>query len=573
LECKLYTADILHSTFEGLGVRSAASDQRIEYDALSYTWGNKETPRSILCNGVEFPIGDNLFEAFRELRYPDCRERYLWVDAICIDQANDDEVSQQVSNMFVIYQKAARVIAWIGPADKFCEEVGYVLYAAGYPIPKLASSLVNFWKAHDGLTYIYNRPWFTRIWIQQEVFAARKLRLMYGGYVFKWRGLLTQPGRLSTSPHEDLRAQLDAISRLEHLHASRLACFENFAKRTGEQDFIETLLSTSKLGATDPRDYIYGVLGITGFPAKAMSLEDWRLARKDSMFLPIDYSADLGSVLATVTWVLLMMGGLGVLAKFKVFGLSSRFTCDQPLASWVIDWRIASRLFVASNESDAWGLKLEDAATRTFEEAVAQIPQYKRGKCGEIRGSPAPSVQEQLQKDNKDCAIPCTRLILRGMVDSRYYVTNNCVWERRRFLKDKKMWKLEFDVEQEDVVAFLVGFDNIAHGGGFREWYHRVGGLWLLRPVKNMPEEAFIILAFLSWNKEDDQPFYGHWIAAPDTIRDLSTSSIAGSQESYEPLRRLAIQQREPYSPGTGSAWIPPLADEELIGARKFLIV
>lgn len=119
LVCDLRTADILHPKFQ-LGLRASNSDDEhnISYDALSYCWGGNRTSRSISCNGVDFPITTNLFEALKILRFTKENQRHLWVDAICIDQDNDNEKAVQVWNMFMIYQGASRVIAWLGKAPE-----------------------------------------------------------------------------------------------------------------------------------------------------------------------------------------------------------------------------------------------------------------------------------------------------------------------------------------------------------------------------------------------------------------------------------------------------------------------
>ncbi|KAK8005975.1 hypothetical protein PG991_012272, partial [Apiospora marii] len=41
-------------------------------------------------------------------------KRYFWIDALCIDQANDREKGHQVGQMKDVYEKAERVIIWLG---------------------------------------------------------------------------------------------------------------------------------------------------------------------------------------------------------------------------------------------------------------------------------------------------------------------------------------------------------------------------------------------------------------------------------------------------------------------------
>lgn len=55
----------------------------------------------------------NLESALRAMRYPD-RERVLWTDAVCIDQANMVERNVQVPKMNKMYGHAENVCVWIG---------------------------------------------------------------------------------------------------------------------------------------------------------------------------------------------------------------------------------------------------------------------------------------------------------------------------------------------------------------------------------------------------------------------------------------------------------------------------
>jgi hypothetical protein len=75
-------------------------------------------------------------------------------------------------------------------------------------------------------------------------------------------------------------------------------------------------------------------------------MQEWTIARQHEVFIPIDYSANLTSILCAVTWAALMKGGIAIIAKFKAFTTQDDDNaCEHPLPSWVIDWRLAARLF------------------------------------------------------------------------------------------------------------------------------------------------------------------------------------------------------------------------------------
>ncbi|KIN02711.1 hypothetical protein OIDMADRAFT_119868, partial [Oidiodendron maius Zn] len=84
-----------------------------KYEALSYEWGSLLPSYNLIINGAPFSIRKNLHDALISLRNQ--REgRVLWIDAICINQTDDAEKSQQVQIMHLIYSKADRVIGWLG---------------------------------------------------------------------------------------------------------------------------------------------------------------------------------------------------------------------------------------------------------------------------------------------------------------------------------------------------------------------------------------------------------------------------------------------------------------------------
>ncbi|KAK4171104.1 heterokaryon incompatibility, partial [Triangularia setosa] len=80
----------------------------------------------IVMDGKRFLVTRTVFELLQALQAKD-RGRYIWIDAICINQGHEHtssgkmtphedlaEKSQQVALMGSIYRNASRVIAWVG---------------------------------------------------------------------------------------------------------------------------------------------------------------------------------------------------------------------------------------------------------------------------------------------------------------------------------------------------------------------------------------------------------------------------------------------------------------------------
>jgi hypothetical protein len=84
------------------------------YDAISYAWEGQPKDQIIYVNGQKFLITKNAQDVIQQLRPKPGEFRFLWVDAICINQKDNAEKSSQVSIMVEIYKKAAQVNIWLG---------------------------------------------------------------------------------------------------------------------------------------------------------------------------------------------------------------------------------------------------------------------------------------------------------------------------------------------------------------------------------------------------------------------------------------------------------------------------
>lgn len=89
------------------------------FDALSYTWGRPTPTCTILLNGQKFEALENLEGALHRLRGKITVQTF-WIDAICINQKDDNEKMGQIPLMGKIYAQAERVVVWLGePEDGF----------------------------------------------------------------------------------------------------------------------------------------------------------------------------------------------------------------------------------------------------------------------------------------------------------------------------------------------------------------------------------------------------------------------------------------------------------------------
>jgi Heterokaryon incompatibility protein (HET) len=79
------------------------------YEALSYYWEAPDNSESLQLPEGQLPIMANLAAGLRQLRFSD-RSRRLWVDAICINQKDNDEKGPQGALMTQLDRDAECVV-------------------------------------------------------------------------------------------------------------------------------------------------------------------------------------------------------------------------------------------------------------------------------------------------------------------------------------------------------------------------------------------------------------------------------------------------------------------------------
>jgi len=84
------------------------------YRAISYTWGEGAPSRTVTVAGRNHIVSENCFNALWQARNRS-PAALLWIDSICINQADSVEKSSQVQVMGGIYAQADVVYACVGP--------------------------------------------------------------------------------------------------------------------------------------------------------------------------------------------------------------------------------------------------------------------------------------------------------------------------------------------------------------------------------------------------------------------------------------------------------------------------
>jgi hypothetical protein len=135
------------------------------YEALSYVWGDPNKTVPIFVGEHCFNITENLHTALLHLRNHSI-ERIIWVDAVCIDQANEQEKVHQIQYMAKIYGQATHVIIWLGEAADNSDQAFEDIRVAAED--EFTNSLIEE-TGQKAILKLLERLWFRRIWVREQI--------------------------------------------------------------------------------------------------------------------------------------------------------------------------------------------------------------------------------------------------------------------------------------------------------------------------------------------------------------------------------------------------------------------
>lgn len=116
------TGDKIQSFMQASSLSTTGTTKAQAYEAVSYVWGPPVMTSSIMCDGIEVRVTGTIYSLLRCLRHKEFPRR-LWIDALCINQADIEERNVQVSRMKQIYSNASRVLIWLGDQQDDSGEV------------------------------------------------------------------------------------------------------------------------------------------------------------------------------------------------------------------------------------------------------------------------------------------------------------------------------------------------------------------------------------------------------------------------------------------------------------------
>jgi hypothetical protein len=160
IACDFSIVDVDNGSLYDLNTTSPLAE-RVEYIALSYMWGEAIADHTISLNGTPFLVRKNLWD-FLDRARKDGYEGYIWIDALCINQAKVGERNHQVALMGKIYSHAKGVIVWLGHVGKEIEDA-MVTVGRIYADVEPSSSVLK--KHRYGFQRLCELEYWTRAWV------------------------------------------------------------------------------------------------------------------------------------------------------------------------------------------------------------------------------------------------------------------------------------------------------------------------------------------------------------------------------------------------------------------------
>ncbi|KAI7183713.1 hypothetical protein KC363_g8084 [Hortaea werneckii] len=264
-------------------IQNFTLDHAPPYEALSYVWGQKDGRGPLACNSGLLYVKHNLEQALFALRWPD-RPRFLWVDAVCINQKDYEERAQQVRIMRQIYARAERVVIWLGPRSPNVEHALHLAKNLGHMSTVLRPSpedhFASFWQqsvvkaliaeeragrvpetlfAATELADLFDREWFSRIWCVQEVFAPKEAVIKIEDIEAPFSELVSAARYAILIRERYLPSRPLEFWGVVASHKYSGRPFSSIEDSVGNLEKI--LISTRNFHATDPKDKIFALMG------------------------------------------------------------------------------------------------------------------------------------------------------------------------------------------------------------------------------------------------------------------------------------------------------------------------
>jgi hypothetical protein len=282
-------------------------DDPSDYTAISYTWGDPRPVCSICVGGQILDVHQNCYDALQHIQqcYPPALGLpRIWIDAVCIDQVNLAEKSVQVQAMHRIFGNAKVVAISLGPSPKATQllyrelrnlqshakdlradqspsvrhrhvEAKMTDFGTGNDDAYWIDCALREWKEHrvtllkQAYQQFGGQAYWSRLWIVQELHAARSIEILHGGLRLPWDWLqnFALGRQFGRTPMQDAIPFVVNPSTVSDAGTTPLVSLAG------------TLEAYRRWKCSDPRDRIFGLLSIIKFPERNKPLQvDYRMS-------------------------------------------------------------------------------------------------------------------------------------------------------------------------------------------------------------------------------------------------------------------------------------------------------
>ncbi|KAK3332953.1 heterokaryon incompatibility protein-domain-containing protein [Cercophora scortea] len=327
-------------------------DQCPEYETVSYTWGGEDDDSSLCRPLYVGPYWDvllqtkNCWDMLQFLR-PLRGFRLMWVDAVCINQADTLERNSQVAKMARIYEKCRRVVAYLG-SDIVAPTPGKypprrLLHKAcdiSLDGPLLMDGKVNFYR-------LLERKYFSRLWVVQELVLSPQISIQVGGLEFLIDAATAKALEMARTDPDDILIKSDGV----RWGQTAAPWVEHVAQRgfrstwSNDRDLLDVFKATAKSKSRDCRDEVFAVYGLID-------------KRSESSVLVPDYSlSTLHVFIGFFAHLLVTLKHTHIL--FDASGMSAWGSYP----SWMPDWRREEKRWTVKTHGTLFRNLLSEART------------------------------------------------------------------------------------------------------------------------------------------------------------------------------------------------------------------
>ncbi|KAK3642780.1 Folylpolyglutamate synthetase [Elasticomyces elasticus] len=288
------------------------ADLESKYETISYAWGIAKRSARIVITGADphdkryLRVPRNTEAALKRVRLLE-RPRIVWIDAVCINQDNNVERSQQVAIMGMIYSSSLGNLVYLGELEDADMAVRvqrtidnlltharsqtndlrkfYSIVVNPVQQPQMERQGLPFEVDLDAVCVLLTLPWFRRLWVLQEAVMAPNSTAFLGSLQLDLhdmlRAIVWWDGHITSYPSgttQGVRCLMSTYFALDRRGDSRAP---------SAQSSNNLLITAQAFQKSEPRDSIFSL--------RAMMDE------RSSSALSPDYTRPLSQVLESAS--------------------------------------------------------------------------------------------------------------------------------------------------------------------------------------------------------------------------------------------------------------------------------